>query len=37
MDRKMSLKLKPDGHIIPIDAEEANGGENKGPDQKFFC
>jgi len=33
---KMSFEAEADGHIIPLDAEEANGGENKGPRPKIL-
>ena len=32
----MSFEAEADGHIIPLDAEIANGGENKGPRPKIL-
>jgi putative redox protein len=33
---KMSFEAEADGHIIPLDAEVANGGDNKGPRPKIL-
>lgn len=33
---KMSFEAEADGHLIPLDAAEENGGENKGPRPKIL-